>query len=158
MNTKFIKIPLLVFLYIALAIFSLVMLVIPIISISMLISDFSFSMLANVLFSLMYFFNYFMVIRKLVSILKSIDDTPFVIDNVKSFKIMGYCLGVNSIFECIMGYSGDQDTGNIQILATNSGAFTPVMIVCIVSALMCFVIAEVFNRAIRIKEDNDLTI
>ncbi len=158
MNTKFIKIPLLVFLYIALAIFSLVMLIMPIMSMSMLISDFSVLMLANVLFSVLYFFNYFMVIKKLVSILKSIDDTPFVMDNVKSFKIMGYCLWVNSIFECIMGYKWSQDTGNIQILATNSGAFKPVMVICIVSALMCFEMAEVFDKAIRIKEDNDLTI
>lgn len=146
------------FLYLALALLFIVLIGVPITSISMLTSDFSFSMLMNVIFSIIYIFNYFMIVRKLLDILNSTETTPFILDNVKRFKLMGYCLGINSIFECFMGYIGSQDVGNIQILATKNGAITPVMIICVISALMCFVIAEIFDKAIKIKEDNDLTI
>lgn len=146
------------FLYLALALLFIVLIGVPITAIPMLTSDFSFSMLMNVIFSIIYIFNYFMIVRKLLDILNSTETTPFIFDNVKRFKLMGYCLSINSIFECFMGYSGSQDVGNIQILATKNGAITPVMIICVISALMCFVIAEIFDKAIQIKEDNDLTI
>ncbi|WP_265113297.1 DUF2975 domain-containing protein [Clostridioides difficile] len=32
------------------------------------------------------------------------------------------------------------------------------MVISFIFALMCFVIAETFDKAIKIKEDNDLTI
>ncbi|RDY26269.1 DUF2975 domain-containing protein [Romboutsia weinsteinii] len=158
MNTSFLRNTLLAFLYLALASFGVIIIFLPTAFISALTSDFSFLMLVNLFFNTWYIFNYFIVIRKLLAMIKTTNTTPFIFDNVKNFKTMGYCLFINSAFELIIGYKGSQNIGNIQILASNNGAITPTMIICFVSALMCFVIAEIFYKAIKIKEDNDLTI
>ena len=158
MNKSFFKSVLFVLLHLMLAMLGIVLLMIPVVFISSLVSNFSFLMLLNLFLNAMYICNYFIVIKKLLSIIKTTDTTPFTFNNVKNFKIMGYCLCINSIFEFIIGYKGSQYIGNIQILATDIGAVTPTMIVCFISALMCFVIAEIFSKAIEIKEDNDLTI
>ena len=112
----------------------------------------------SIFFSMFYMFNYFNVARYLLRIVKSCEDTPFTKDSVKSFRIMGISLFINSIVECITTYHGSQNLGNLQIFANDSGAITPVMIICVVSALMCFVVADAFSAAVRIKEENDLTI
>lgn len=158
MNNGFLRNILIVFLYLMLGVFSIFIINIPIIYLSVIAPDFNFIMLLNILLNALYLINYFITIKKLLSIIKTVETTPFVFDNVKRFKVMGYCLCINSIFEFIIGYKGSQNIGNIQILATNSGAITPAMMVCFISALMCFVIAEVFNKAISIKQENDLTI
>lgn len=122
-----------------------------------IISDFSFTKLFGVILNLIYFLNYAIVAKYLLNLIKTTETTPFIIENVKRFRIMGYCLMYNSIFECIMGYSGN-NVGNIQILATSNGAITVPMIICFLSALMCFVMGEIFDKAIKIKHENDLTI
>lgn len=158
MSTNFLKVSLLSFLYLSLAVSAIVTIGVFIMSISLLISDFNFSMMLYSSLGTGYIFNYFIIIRKLIAIIKTTYITPFVLDNVKSFKIIGCCLGINRIFEFITGYKGSKNTGIIHIFQTEAGAITPTMIVCLISALMCFVIAEVFDKAIKIKEDNDLTI
>ncbi|HBL4808919.1 TPA: DUF2975 domain-containing protein, partial [Clostridioides difficile] len=50
------------------------------------------------------------------------------------------------------------NTNNIRIFGTDSGGISPLMVISFIFALMCFVIAETFDKAIKIKEDNDLTI
>lgn len=122
-----------------------------------IISEFSLIKLFGVILNLIYLLNYAIVAKYLLNLIKTTETTPFIIENVKRFRIMGYCLIYNSIFECIMGYSGN-NVGNIQILATSHGAITVPMIICFLSALMCFVMAEIFDKAIKIKTENDLTI
>ncbi|WP_052356481.1 DUF2975 domain-containing protein [[Clostridium] dakarense] len=107
---------------------------------------------------IVYFGMYFITIRQLILLIRSSEESPFIIENVKRFKLMGICMLINSILECIMGYRIGRESGMIEIMATPSGALTPMMLVCIISSLMCFVMADVFKRAIQIKDENDLTI
>ena len=107
---------------------------------------------------LLYFSMYFIVIRKLILIVRSTEETPFINDNVKRFKLMGYCLLINSIIECIIGYKSGADA-SFQIMSIGGkGALTPPLIICIVASLMCFVMGDVFKKAIQIKDENDLTV
>ncbi|MDY6603375.1 DUF2975 domain-containing protein, partial [Clostridioides difficile] len=92
----------------------------------------------------------------LIFIINSTKYSPFVLENVKRFKVMGCCLLINTIIECVIGYNSN--TSLIMIFGDNSGGISPLMVISFIFALMCFVIAETFDKAIKIKEDNDLTI
>ncbi|MCC0636387.1 MULTISPECIES: DUF2975 domain-containing protein [unclassified Clostridioides] len=144
-----------VFLYFILVILSvsgiLFMCMIP-----MFLHDFNLEKLFILVVRIMYFSNYFIVILFLTFIINSNKYSPFILENVKRFKIMGYCLLINTIIECINGYS--LNTSNIRIFGTDNGGISPLMVISFIFSLMCFVIAETFNKAIKIKEDNDLTI
>lgn len=111
----------------------------------------------NVGAQLVYLVNYLLVVKMLIGIIKSTWETPFIVKNVKRFKVMAWCLTINVAFECFMGY-GASKYASIQIFSNGKGALSPIMIIGIIAALMCFVMAEVFDKAIKIKEDNDLTI
>ncbi|KPI51917.1 membrane protein [Clostridioides difficile] len=124
--------------------------------IPMFLYDFSSDKLITLIARILYFSDYFIVILFLIFIINSTKYSPFILENVKRFKIMGYCLLVNTIIECINGYS--LNTNNIIIFGSDNGGISPLMIISFIFALMCFVIAETFDKAIKIKEDNDLTI
>ncbi len=111
----------------------------------------------NIVAQLVYLVNYLLVVKMLIGIIKSTWETPFIVKNVKRFKVMAWCLTINVAFECFMGY-GASKYASIQIFSNGKGALSPIMIIGIIAALMCFVMAEVFDKAIKIKEDNDLTI
>lgn len=155
MITKFFRNILSGFLYFILTILSMLgvssMCMIP-----MFLYDFSLDKLITLTSRILYFSDYFIVILLLVFIINSTKYSPFILENVKRFKIMGYCLLINTIIECINGYS--LNTSNIRVFGTDSGGISPLMVISFIFALMCFVIAETFNKAIKIKEDNDLTI
>lgn len=145
-------------LYILLALTGISVICMFIMGISILFKDFHISNVINLFTTTIYALNYFLVIMYLISIIESTYDTPFIISNVSKLKIMGYCLLINSIFECIIGYTSGSNNGFVQVIGSDNGAITPIMITLFITSLMCFVIAEVFDRAIEIKEDNDLTI
>lgn len=156
MNTHYLRKILYVFLQIARAVLFVSLILIP----AGTVLDkrkFSFIVVVNIIVTFVYFFDYFNVSRHLLRIIKSCGETPFTKENVRSFNIMGVCLFINSIFECIMGYNAGRNS-SIQIFGSQSGAITPGMVICIVASLMCFVIGEAFDKAVKIKEENDLTI
>ena len=62
------------------------------------------------------------------------------------------------MFECIIGYNAAAISKSVTIIGSDSGGITPPMIISLVSALMCFVMGEVFDKAIKIKNESDLTI
>lgn len=107
--------------------------------------------------NMLYFIGYLVVIIMLIQIINSTDNSPFIYKNVKRFRVMGVFLTINVVYECIRGYAGNKFSG-IQILSNGRGALSPLMMVGLISALMCFVMAEVFKKAVEIKNDNDLTI
>lgn len=156
MNTHYIRKILYAFLQIARAFLFAALILIPV---GTVLDKRKFALIfaVNIIFSFVYFFNYFNVSRHLLRIIKSCTETPFTKENVKSFNIMGVCLFINSIFECIMGYQAGQNS-SIQVFGSQSGAITPGMVICIVASLMCFVIGEAFDKAVKIKEENELTI
>ena len=112
----------------------------------------------DALSGIIYLGMYFITIRQLILLIRSSEESPFINENVKRFKLMGICMLINSIVECIMGYGAARESGMIYIIATQNGALTPMMLVGIIASLMCFVMADVFKKAIQIKGENDLTI
>ncbi|CEQ18111.1 DUF2975 domain-containing protein [Paraclostridium sordellii] len=112
----------------------------------------------NAIINLVYILMYLTVVLCLIKIISSTLVSPFIKENVKRFKIMGCCLIVNTIFECIIGYNVAAISKSVTIIGSDSGGITPPMIICLISALMCFVMGEVFDKAIKIKSESDLTI
>lgn len=111
----------------------------------------------NAVAQLVYLVNYLLVIKMLIGIIKSTWETPFIVKNVKRFNVMAWCLTINVGFECVRGY-GASKYASIQIFSNGKGALSPTMVIGIIAALMCFVMAEVFKKAVEIKNDNDLTV
>lgn len=107
--------------------------------------------------NMLYFIGYLVVIIMLIQIIDSTNNSPFIYKNVKRFRVMGVFLTINAVYECIRGYADNKFAG-IQIFSTGNGAISPLMMIGLISALMCFVMAEVFKKAVEIKNDNDLTI
>lgn len=68
---------------------------------------------------------------------------------------MGYYLIINVILE---GISDFYKKGVSILIGTSNGSIKLSTVMGIILALMCFVIAEVFEKAIKMKEENDLTI
>lgn len=112
----------------------------------------------NAIINLVYILMYLTVVLCLIKIISSTLVTPFIKENIKRFKVMGCCLIVNTVFECIIGYNTAAISKSVTIIGSDSGGITPPMIICLVSALMCFVMGEVFDKAIKIKNESDLTI
>jgi len=101
--------------------------------------------------------SFFMIIILLLRIVSSSKVSIFINKNVKRFKVIGYILFVNLVIEYISmicnGLTG------MRLIDLAPGIFiTPGMAIYFVSALVCFVIADAFHEAIKIKEDNELTI
>ena len=100
---------------------------------------------------------FFIILILLLEIASSSKDSIFISENVKRFRFIGYMLFVNGINEYITmlvnGVSG------IRIFDLAPGIFITIgMAVYFIVALICFVISDSFDEAIRIKEDNNLTI
>lgn len=113
--------------------------------------------LINMITNLIYTSMYLIVVICLIRIVGSTLASPFIQENVKRFRIMGYCLVINTVFECILGYNAALTSG-VTVISTDNGGITPPMIICLLSALMCFVMGEIFDKAIKIKNESDLTI
>ena len=100
---------------------------------------------------------YFMMIIFLLDIVSSSKVNIFIKSNVKQFKRIGYLLlinlGIDYIFSIIYGVSG------MRFVDLAPGIFiTPSMCIYFISGLLCFVIADAFDEAIRIKEENEFTV
>ena len=129
----------------------------PIAFIVQLVNAPSISSLINMITNLIYTSMYLIVVICLIRIISSTLVSPFIHENVKRFRIMGYCLMVNTVFECIDRYSSAATSG-MTIIGSDRGGITPLMLICLLSALMCFVMGEIFDKAIKIKNESDLTI
>lgn len=100
---------------------------------------------------------YFIMIVLLLEIVSSSKINIFINTNVKRFRQIGYLLFLNLIMEYVsMLFNG---VTGIRFIDVAPGIFiTPGMTIYFIAGLLCFVIADAFNQAIKIKNDNDLTI
>lgn len=101
--------------------------------------------------------NYLIMIVFLLDIVSTSRVNIFVKSNVKKFKNIGYLLLVNLILDYILtiidGVSG------LRFLDLAPGVFiTSGMAIYFIAGLLCFVIADAFNQAIAIKEENEFTV
>ena len=100
---------------------------------------------------------YFIMIVLLLEIVSSSKINIFINTNVKRFRQIGYLLFLNLIMDYI-SMLFNEVTG-MRFVDLAPGIFiTPGMTIYFIAGLLCFVIADAFNQAIKIKNDNDLTI
>ena len=100
---------------------------------------------------------YFMMIISLLEIVSSSKVNIFIKSNVKQFKRIGCLLlvnlGIDYVFSIIYGVSG------MRFVDLAPGVFiTPSMCIYFIAGLLCFVIADAFDEAIIIKEENEFTV
>ncbi|MEW9079626.1 DUF2975 domain-containing protein [Terrisporobacter glycolicus] len=100
---------------------------------------------------------YLTMIAFLLDIVSTSRVNIFVKSNVKKFKNIGSLLLVNLILDYILtiinGVSG------LRFLDLAPGVFiTPGMAIYFIAGLLCFVIADAFDQAITIKEENEYTV
>lgn len=101
--------------------------------------------------------SYFIIVKSLLEVLNSSEYSLFINENAKRFRLIGYLLLLNSAIEFISTF-GTTGTG-MRFLDLGLGFyFTVPTLVYFVVALMSFVISDGFKKAIKIKQDNDLTI
>lgn len=115
---------------------------------------FSLIKLGLLLIGIIYIVGCFLIVYNLIKIIFNIDKDPFVIDNVKRLKLIGYILLANAVFELIQPL----EHPTIRFIATDNYGLTPEKLIYFIIASVCFVISDVFDKAIKIKDENDLTI
>ncbi|ENK1244619.1 DUF2975 domain-containing protein [Clostridium botulinum] len=98
---------------------------------------------------------YIIISWNLLKIISSIDSTPFTLKNVKSFKIIGYLMILLSIVDGIVNF---KKKSNLQIMSIGYGSLKGSCIFYLILGLLALVLAEVFKKAVQIKDENDLTI
>ncbi len=115
--------------------------------------EFSLIKIGSLLFGIIYLIGCFLIVYNLIKIIFNIDKDPFVIDNVRRLKIIGYLLLANAVIRL-----AEPIHGSMQFLSIGNYGLTPEKLVYFIIASVCFVISDVFDKAIKIKDENDLTI
>jgi len=118
------------------------------------VTGYNFKKIALLIIGIIYLVGCFLIVFNLIKIIFNIDEDPFVRDNVRRLKIIGYLLLANAVFELVQPL----DHPSMRFIATDNYGLTPEKLIYFIIASVCFVIAEVFDKAIKIKEENDLTI
>ncbi|SFD28355.1 DUF2975 domain-containing protein [Clostridium uliginosum] len=98
---------------------------------------------------------YFLIIYTLRKIVYSTDSTPFCFDNVKRFRRIGYYMLVMAIVDGIINW---KMKSNFEVFGTNSGSLKLSFIMYIILACIALVLSEIFEKAVEIKDENDLTV
>lgn len=114
-----------------------------------------FHNISSILASLLIIAVYLVIAWNLLKIVYSIKSNPFTLKNVKSFKIIGYFMIFLSIIDGIVNL---KKPSNFIIMGTENISIKPSCILYLVLGLMALVLAEIFKKAVQIKDENDLTI
>ncbi|MGO5074059.1 DUF2975 domain-containing protein [Clostridium sporogenes] len=114
-----------------------------------------FHNISSILASLLIIAVYLVIAWNLLKIVYSIESNPFTLKNVKSFKIIGYLMIFLSIIDGIVNF---KKKSNFQIIGIEYGSIKGSCILYLIVGLMALVLAEIFKKAVHIKDENDLTI
>ena len=109
----------------------------------------------NIGISFIVYLIYVLILYNLRKIVCSTKLTPFCFDNVRRFKIIGYYMFSIAIFDVIVNYKRQ---AGIEIFATKYGSLKGSFFMYIVLACMALALAEIFKKAVEIKEENDSTV
>lgn len=98
---------------------------------------------------------YLLIIYNLRKIVYSASSTPFCFDNVKRFKTIGFYMIVASIIDGITNWNLES---HFMLFKIGSGSLKGSFIIYLILACIAFVLSEIFEKAVEIKNENDLTI
>lgn len=98
---------------------------------------------------------YFLIIRDLRKIVYSTNLTAFCSDNVKRFKRIGYYMVFMAVFDGIINF---KRKSNFELFASQYGSLKGSFIMYIIIACIALVLSEIFEKAVEIKTENDLTV
>lgn len=120
------------------------------------------SEILKLLTQIIYIISYTFIISSLKKILnKILENKPFDNDNIKPFKTIGYSILTIGIVEAIVTYPEFRHIEGIvslRIIQTPSGSLNPIVFLYIILSILAFILADIFEMAINIKDENDLTI
>lgn len=116
------------------------------------------SSVPNTIYALTFYTGYITIIMNLMKILSSFSSKdPFINNNIRSFRIIGYSILIMGIGDAIIRYPLPNNTG-VEIMATPHGSLKPIFLLYVTLSILALILADVFKMAVEIKEDNDLTI
>lgn len=98
---------------------------------------------------------YFLVVYNLRKIIYSSNSTPFSFDNVRRFKQIGYYMILMAVIDGIVNWKRES---NFNFIGTQSGSLKGSFIMYAILACMALVLSEIFEKAVEIKKENDLTV
>lgn len=98
---------------------------------------------------------YFLIIYNLRKIVYSTSSTPFCSDNVKRFKRIGYYMFFVAVFDGIINFKRES---NFILIGTQHGSLKGSFLMYLILACIAFVLSEIFEKAVEIKNENDLTV
>jgi len=112
----------------------------------------------NVTMTVAYFGGYIIIVFTLRKIINSIlQGNPFNVDNIIGFKRIGYWIFVVGAIDAIVNYPRPYQS-IMNIMATSHGSIKPVIFLYMTLGCMALILADVFKRAMEIKDENDLTV
>ena len=115
----------------------------------------SFGIDINACVYLMLCLIYFLVVYNLRKIVYSTNSTPFSFDNVKRFKRIGYYMIFMAVIDGILNWKIES---NFNFIGTQSGSLKGSFIMYVILAFIALVLSEIFEKAVEIKKENDLTV
>lgn len=98
---------------------------------------------------------YFFIIYNLRKIVYSANSMPFSSDNVKRFKKIGCYMIAMAVIDGITNWKVQS---HFTLLDTGSGSLKGSFLMYLILTCIAFVLSEIFEKAVEIKNENDLTI
>lgn len=99
---------------------------------------------------------YMAIVFLLRKIVKSVSEKkPFCTENVKRFNYISLLVFILSLADVVANYKLES---NVQILATKYGSIKPSFFIYLILGLLAMLLSQIFNEAVKIKNENDLTI
>jgi hypothetical protein len=98
---------------------------------------------------------YFLVVYNLRKIVYSTNSTPFSFDNVKRFKRIGYYMIFMAVIDGIFNW---KTKSNFTFIGAESGCLKGSFFMYVILAFIALVLSEIFEKAVEIKKENDLTV
>ncbi|OEF97067.1 DUF2975 domain-containing protein [Desulfuribacillus alkaliarsenatis] len=97
------------------------------------------------------------ILISLKSIVKTVEErNPFIASNIKKFKHIAYSIFAIAFLYTIATYP--QSNSGIELIATPYGSIKISVFIFIVLGFLALLLAEIFSQAIKIKDENDMTI
>ncbi|NRT92098.1 DUF2975 domain-containing protein [Clostridium beijerinckii] len=134
---------------------NIILVVLGILVVGFITSILSFGIDVNSFVYLILCFIYFLVVYNLRKIVYSTNSTPFSFDNVKRFKQIGYYMILMAVIDGIFKW---KTKSNFTFLGTESGCLKGSFFMYVILSFIALVLSEIFEKAVEIKKENDLTV